>query len=410
MDAVNSLGVLVDFTAELNLETGLATWTLTALDPETLDTPIDPLVGFLPPNQTSPDGEGFVSYSIRSRSGLATGTRLDAQASIVFDFNDAIETPAIYNTIDAGPPMSHVLDLPAEIQGDVFLVEWSGQDDAGGAGISRFDLYVSDDGGPYTLWLADTPDTQGTYTGQFEHTYAFYSVARDHVGHRELPPSTPDTQTTLLGAWHNWLEPLDVNADTFISPIDALLIINYMNSHPVTVRLADSGLVPPPYYDVNNDGWCTPIDALRVINRLNSRPDGEGESAIGQPGRLLTSRSVTDKLWGLRRALFQGSWPQVHWGEEDPTELTDSRAASTDFGPRTGASEAPNPGLIDPASALKNGLRHRATRESPRWDLNDDDFDLQELEDVLSDICLPATSNTSATTGSPLLHVAPESI
>jgi hypothetical protein len=72
---------------------------------------------------------------------------------------------------------------------------------------------------------------------------------------------------------------LDVNADGFVSPIDALQVINYLNNPakprqltlPVNQRL-------PPYVDVNGDGSVSPLDALLVINFLNAaRLGGEGE-------------------------------------------------------------------------------------------------------------------------------------
>ena len=79
----------------------------------------------------------------------------------------------------------------------MFTVAWAGQDDAGGSGIGSFDIYVSDDGGPFTAWLTGTQMTSATYTGQDGHTYAFYSVATDNVGHVQVTPATAQTTTTV---------------------------------------------------------------------------------------------------------------------------------------------------------------------------------------------------------------------
>src|SRR5262249_50419163 len=108
VDATATLGVLVDVVASFNIQTGLATWTFTALAPQPLDLPIDPLAGFLPPDQNAPQGEGFVNYNIQPRAGLTTGTRVNAQATVVFDNNAPINTALRFNTIDAGPPTSSV--------------------------------------------------------------------------------------------------------------------------------------------------------------------------------------------------------------------------------------------------------------------------------------------------------------
>jgi hypothetical protein len=70
---------------------------------------------------------------------------------------------------------------------------------------------------------------------------------------------------------------LDVNNDGFVTPIDALLVINHMNSSGGTTQAPTNGFITAPFLDVNNDGFVSPIDALMVINYLNSGGEGEGE-------------------------------------------------------------------------------------------------------------------------------------
>ena len=70
-----------------------------------------------------------------------------------------------------------------------FLVSWAGSDDVNGSGIAFYDIYVSEDGGPFELWLGATTATQAIYPGRTGHTYAFYSLAYDGVGHREEAPA-----------------------------------------------------------------------------------------------------------------------------------------------------------------------------------------------------------------------------
>jgi hypothetical protein len=76
--------------------------------------------------------------------------------------------------------------------------------------------------------------------------------------------------------WQNPANPLDVDDDSHVWAIDALAIINEINtplySDPVTGALP----VPRPdpegplrYPDVYRDNYVSPIDALLVINRLN---------------------------------------------------------------------------------------------------------------------------------------------
>jgi hypothetical protein len=69
------------------------------------------------------------------------------------------------------------------------------------------------------------------------------------------------------------VDPVDVNRDGRISPIDALLVINHLNDFG-NGRSVDPGSP----VDVNRDGTVTPIDAMLVINRLKAN-SAEGESA-----------------------------------------------------------------------------------------------------------------------------------
>ena len=64
------------------------------------------------------------------------------------------------------------------------------------------------------------------------------------------------------------LKLLDVDGDGEVAPIDALLILNRLNSR--TLRSANFSHETVVKYDVSGDGYLTSIDALLVINHLNS--------------------------------------------------------------------------------------------------------------------------------------------
>lgn len=83
----------------------------------------------------------------------------------------------------------------------------------------------------------------------------------------------------FYSAHHNRDLGLDVNSDGEVSPIDVLLIINFLNSN--SGAGSTIGLAPREgiFRDANDDRFIAPNDALLVINHLNSRPAGEGEEA-----------------------------------------------------------------------------------------------------------------------------------
>jgi hypothetical protein len=101
------------------------------------------------------------------------------------------------NSIQTNPPVSAVFSLPAQSP-PTFGVVWSGASYVGGAQIAYYDIYVSEDGGPFTLWQSQTTGTGALYNGTQGHTYAFYSIATDTTGNREATPLQPQAQTTVL--------------------------------------------------------------------------------------------------------------------------------------------------------------------------------------------------------------------
>jgi subtilase family serine protease len=282
--------LLVEVDARFDVRTGLAQWTFTGIDPATGELTWDPLAGFLPPNNPDVhDGEGFVTYALRPKAGLPSGTEISNMASIVFDWNEPIDTPLIVHRIDAAPPASAVDDLPVVVNGSTFQVTWAGADDALGSGVKAYDIYVSDNGGPYQRWLAATQVFAASFIGRQSHTYRFFSTATDYVGHWEYPPVESDAQTTVASTtWNNPKQPTDVNGDGHVLPIDVLLIINYINVHPNSTDPPAPPAEPPPFYDVSNDRKITPLDVLMVINYINvhGQREAEGEATVASDSGL----------------------------------------------------------------------------------------------------------------------------
>ncbi len=188
----------VAVTASFDPGTGLLTWTMSSIDPVTGQLVEDPMAGFLPPNTTNGIGEGYVTYTVRPRNSLANGTVITNQANIVFDVNAPILTPVVTNTIDSVSPHSTMQPLPATETNAQFTVQWSGSD-ATGSGVASYDIYVSTNGGPWTLWLAATTNTSALFTGQTYTSYAFYSVAVDELENMEAAPIIPGAHTAVLG-------------------------------------------------------------------------------------------------------------------------------------------------------------------------------------------------------------------
>jgi hypothetical protein len=198
LDVRDSLGVFVDINAGIDLVKNEAFWILKSIDPVTGQGPLDPLTGFLPVDDSMMHGQGFFNYTVKSKATSRTLEKIDAVASIVFDLNEPLNTPKIFNTIDADKPTSQVHALVPNMGSEMFNVSWSGGDSTG-SGIRNYTIYFSVNDDPYTVWLKEVIDTSSQFIGVKNNRYSFYSIACDNAGNYEKPKSQPDTYTLITG-------------------------------------------------------------------------------------------------------------------------------------------------------------------------------------------------------------------
>ncbi|CCI38865.1 putative Subtilisin [Microcystis aeruginosa PCC 9701] len=218
IDLTETQGFYVDIAATIDTLTGIATWRISTVDPTTGEAPLDAQQGFLPTNDENGRGEGFVTYSIRPKSTAKTGDVIDAEAEIIFDTEEPIKTPPIFNTLDTDKPTSQINSLPETTDNPQFLVSWTGSDT--GSALANYTIYVSDNGGDYTPWLTNSTLTESIYQGQLGHTYRFYALATDNVGNTQEIPTTAQATIRVTGGVGTigdfvWL---DANADGIQNP------------------------------------------------------------------------------------------------------------------------------------------------------------------------------------------------
>ena len=185
----------------LDTLTGIVKWKFSTLDTTTLQLSDDPAHGFLPPNTDGKRGVGFVSFSIKPKAGVVSGTVINNKASIVFDQNAPIITPIWQHIIDTTKPQSQVAALPAAVNTANFVVNWGGSD--AHAGIDKYAVYVSVNDSLFKQWQKFTTAVSDTFHGQFGKTYKFFSIAKDKAkNYEDAPPdpsATPDAVTTPQG-------------------------------------------------------------------------------------------------------------------------------------------------------------------------------------------------------------------
>lgn len=184
LDLTEDMGIYVDIVAGLDVVNNEAFWILQSIDPATGLAPISVDMGFLPVNDSTHCGEGFVSFTIKpNERQCVTGDTITAQASIVFDINEAIATNKWVNTVDAVSPSTQLVG--SEVEPYELLFQFTGTDDFNGCGIKRFKLYVSDNYGAYQLYDTYLPGDEGTFTSEPNHCYRFFCLGEDNVGNVE---------------------------------------------------------------------------------------------------------------------------------------------------------------------------------------------------------------------------------
>ena len=184
-----------DISAGIDVVNHQAIWSIVAVDPATNLETQDPTIGLLPPDDATHRGEGHVLYTIKPTAGSATGTVVNNTATIVFDTNEPINTNTWTNTLDAETPISKVTALPA-VSAPAFTVSWAGTDGKAALALT-YDIYVSDNGGPFTAFLTGTSLTSATFTGTPGHTYGFFSIAHDAAGNVEGSKAVAEATTTV---------------------------------------------------------------------------------------------------------------------------------------------------------------------------------------------------------------------
>lgn len=142
--------------------------------------------------------------------------------------------------------------------------------------------------------IADRGFTNSSFTEVVEHDGELFLgvIATDSSG-AIVHGLVAATLSSFPSPWKNYQQPEDVSQNGLVSPTDALLIINHLNSQggrPLTAN----DLNMENLLDVNGSGSLSPVDALLVINLLNRRRVGEGEGEKGYVSPLVIHQSFDD--------------------------------------------------------------------------------------------------------------------
>jgi hypothetical protein len=195
------------------------------------------------------------------------------------------------------------------------------------------------------------------------------------VGNFDPPVAGQSAAVAEPALFQNTMNPLDVDADGEVAPIDALQVINDLNAHGARPLVASWFDAPSSYLDVNGDHEVSPLDALLVINELNrAAASSSAVQAVTAPATEQLTGSVIASVPTARARLTETATAQA-----TAETLLGQSASHEDRS--VGVAEAASAGQSVPTPQLAQSARDEADSEAlPANPLD------QSLADIAADI------------------------
>ena len=228
-------------------KTGIAQWTISSLDPMTMEETFDIMQGVLPVNSDG-NGLGFLNFDISLKNEMADGDTFSNKAGIVFDYEETIMTPLWTNTVDAVSPTSRVVSLGQ--QNDTILtVNVEGADER--SGVWKYEVYAQY--GKEAPWwkigecTADSAQVDFRYYNGID--YGFCVLATDSAGNVEDKELVREANIQTFKAG-------DVNGDDEVNAFDVMLVQSKYLGQDVQLNVDAA--------DVNGDGEINVFDTILI--------------------------------------------------------------------------------------------------------------------------------------------------
>lgn len=191
MDMRTRMNVIAQVQLDYSEQTGIAQWTITSLDPMTMEPITEPDLGVLPVNFDG-NGMGTISYRINLKNRFDDGTQIANRASIIFDNNQPILTPVWINTVDAVSPTSEIVKTDLVSDSLTFCLNTADSR----SGVWRRDIYARTNA--EDEWqIAGQSHTDTVVVRLTDGWRQFYVLAVDSAGNIEAKTGNPDYSLVL---------------------------------------------------------------------------------------------------------------------------------------------------------------------------------------------------------------------
>ena len=143
---------------------------------------------------------------------------------------------------------------------------------------------------------------------------------RSKVSRSRLSLQRLEDRNLLAGdVCHNFVEPADVNMDSYVSPLDAMLIINQVARNSISRDDAVVSVSTTRLLDVDDNGMLSANDALQVVDALGQEVKGNDHLIERLPE--LATLILTEDLPGGMKSHTAISWfDRIHEKLGTPVE------------------------------------------------------------------------------------------
>ncbi len=181
-------------------------------------------------------------------------------------------------------------------------------------------------------------------------------------------------------AWQNQANRFDINADSHVTPLDPLIIINDINANGSRLLQSPGTPNPPPYLDPDGNGRVEPRDVIVTIEFINNDGGGEGDGESTPVVSANTSVMFVDQSTDLT-------------GSTVVPDASLSRGATVP----TAASTPARPALVIPVHDLTTSEGQRLVNEFRRQSASSGTLDslVDDLADEWSDVCVASATDAA---------------
>jgi hypothetical protein len=245
----------VDIEAHCSPTSGHIRWMFRTIDIETGELPEDAYAGFLPPEDGKGSGQGYVTFSIRTKNDSPAGTLVTNSATIIFDTESPISTNEVFNTITDDAPIASEEPFIANGSKDVKVTTLLNWDKCRYATSYDLFLWESDEDIPEEATAVDlkSPFYDPTSGLEYGTTYYWQVTAKNVMGETESPVWSFTTESIIKG---------DLYSDREVNLADAIAGLQAISGiDRILNRRAD----------VNDDGRIgleEAVYALQVVSEL----------------------------------------------------------------------------------------------------------------------------------------------